>query len=107
MLRLCILNSIMPKIQSPPENLVSKKRNWFSDGYRVSAPGTSTCRSDTDCEINEICQSGYCSGLKRPFGTFGIFYNVNSYGKQDRLITNRDWNRSQGNVHDYSYDYGY
>lgn len=73
MYKLCVLTSIAPKLRPTRENLNAKTRNWFSDGYRTSVPGTSTCQVDTDCEAGEICQGGYCTGLRRSFDIHGTF----------------------------------
>jgi len=72
MYKLCILNSVIPKLQPQPEQLIAITRNWFTDGYRAAAPGTHLCQTDTDCEHHERCQSGYCAGLHRTFGSRGI-----------------------------------
>ena len=75
MLQLTLLNSIAPKLRfEKTEGLSAKIRNWFSDGYRVSVPGTATCRSTSECEKDEICQSGYCTGLGHRYSTFGEYY---------------------------------
>lgn len=39
---------------------VAKTRQYYTDGYRSGVSGTEKCISDSDCEINEVCQSGYC-----------------------------------------------
>ena len=74
MLRLCALNSIAPKLRPSNEGLIAYTRNWFSDGYRTSAPGTNVCRQDSDCEGSEICKAGYCAGLQRKYSTYGLYY---------------------------------
>ncbi len=73
MLRLCVLNSVVPKLRPKNEKLDARTRNWFSDGYRAAAPGTSTCRTDSDCEFSEICQGGYCAGIHLNYGTYGLY----------------------------------
>ena len=74
MLRLCVLNSVAPKLRPSNEGLIAYTRNWFTDGYRTSAPGTNVCRQDSDCENNEICKAGYCAGLQRKYSTYGLYY---------------------------------
>ena len=106
MLRLCVLNSVAPKLRPTTEGLDSRRRHWFSDGYRTSTPGTTTCRETTDCERNEICQSGYCTGIKRIYGTHGLYY-----GNEYRDMLAKDTPRSyleHGNYaryQDFFYDY--
>lgn len=47
------------------ENLDARTRQYVTDGYRTSISGTSVCNHDSHCEINEICQAGYCQKIKR------------------------------------------
>lgn len=75
MLQLALLNSIAPKLRFIRfEGLDAHIRNWFTDGYRASMPGTAMCKTNTDCEADEICQSGYCTGLQRKTNVQGIYY---------------------------------
>jgi hypothetical protein len=72
MWKITLLNCLAPKLRVR-ERLDAHSRNWFTDGYRTSTPGTTTCQSDTDCEGYEICQSGYCAGIPRQFDNYGTF----------------------------------
>lgn len=56
------------------EYLNAYTRNWYTDGYRTSAPGTNTCREDSDCEGNEACQSGFCAGIRRKYSLYGLYF---------------------------------
>lgn len=58
-LRLTVLMSLL----QPRENLDARYKNWFSDGYRASAPFTQLCVTGSDCEYNERCQGGLCVPL--------------------------------------------
>lgn len=61
MWKVCILNSVAPKLQPQREKLTFEIANWYTDGYRTSAPGTNLCQVNTDCEGDEICQGGFCA----------------------------------------------
>ncbi len=103
MLRLTVLNSITPKLQVNTEPLDAHTRNWFSDGYRVSAPGTNMCRQDSDCEGSEICQAGYCAGIHRKYSTHGLYYG-NEY-KKLAGIESHPLSYLEHNPHDFFYNY--
>ena len=108
MYKLVVLNNIAPKLRSKRESIDAHIRNWYTSGYRTGAPGTNTCRGDTDCEPGEICQSGYCAGLHRKYDTHGLFYGAeyadllsdqNSIG----YLQHGDFYRP----HDFFYDYSF
>lgn len=100
MYRLCLLNSIVPKIKPVSERLNAKTKNWYSDGYRASYPGTAICETNEDCEAGEICQAGYCAGLHRRFAVQGTFIGSDVY------INPHDQYDSQDST-GYDYDYNY
>ena len=109
MLRLTVLNSIAPKLQPKTEPLDAHTRNWFSDGYRVSAPGTNVCREDSDCEGSEICQSGYCAGIHRKYSTHGLYYG-NEYKNLAAIESNALSYLEHGDhyrPHDFFYNYAF
>ena len=97
MYKICVLNSVAPKLKCREEKLVALARNWFSDGYRTSAPGTETCQVDSDCEKYERCQAGFCAGLPLRYDLIGVYSSIPDSG--DRIThTER---------HNYDHDYGY
>jgi len=127
MLQLTILNSIAPKLRfNKQEKLDARHINWFTDGYRTSFSGSNTCRSNTDCESDEICQSGYCGGLKRIVGKHGLYHDTRTilsnndqlsyleYTTNDNLFNNNDNMKKVVNqppkneyTKDYEHDYDY
>lgn len=109
MLRLTVLNCIAPKLRPNTEPLDAHARNWFTDGYRVSAPSTNTCRQDSDCEGSEICQAGYCAGIHRKYSTHGLYYG-NEYKNLAGLESNALSYLEHGNYyrpHDFFYEYAF
>ena len=66
MLKICLLNSVAPKLQPASEKLAII-RNWYSDGYRTSVPGTSVCTVTDECENGESCQSGRCTSISSDY----------------------------------------
>jgi len=103
----CVLNSIIPKLKPSTENLDAHSRNWYTDGYRTSTPSTNTCHQDSDCEGNEICQSGYCAGLHRTYSTYGLYYG-NEYKRfigEDSSTLNYLYHGVHYRPNDFFYDY--
>ena len=109
MIKLTLLNSVAPKLRPKAESLDAHVRKWYSDGYRTGAPGTNTCREDTDCNIGEICQSGYCAGLHRSYGTHGMFYGNEYKDLVGKLSTPMGYlqHGDYYRPHDFFYDYAF
>ena len=107
MLRLCVLNSVSPKLRPATEGLNANTRNWFSDGYRTSVPDTNICRQDSDCEGSEICQSGYCAGIHRKYSTHGLYYGNEYKNLISDTATSLSYLEHGNNYHphDFFYDY--
>jgi len=126
MLQLTLLNSIAPKLRlNRSEPLDARYISWFTDGYRASAPGTNVCRQNTDCEVDEICQGGYCTGLNRIAQLHGLYYGdlhtnllTDHHPLSHLLYSHHNFNDAtqlfhqpddfvRGYSHDYEYDYDY
>lgn len=99
MLQLALLNSIAPKLRLfYYEGLDARYRNWFTDGYRAAVAGTTTCHTNTDCEVNEVCQGGFCAGLQRPTNVNGLYYGDDEreiLSQPDSYATNYDYDHDQ------------
>jgi hypothetical protein len=73
MLRLTILNSLSYLFKPKNENLYTNLKLHFSHDYSHKPIYKKSCQNNEDCNINEICLSGYCSGLNRKYNLHGIF----------------------------------
>ena len=107
--KMVVLNSIAPKLRPKREPIDAHIRSWYTDGYRAGAPGTNTCREDTDCEPGEICQSGYCAGLHRKYNVHGLLYGneyIDMLSEPTHTLGYLQYSELY-RPHDFFYDYAF